>query len=487
MGTLTKDEPRARVLDDAERDATRPHASGRNRGRILVVDDDADAASLLVESLTTRGFNAHAVESAEEALPLLRGRNRYDVVLTDLRMRGKTGIELAAQLQEAGSQIPVVLLTAFGSIPAAIEATRRGAYDFLTKPYDPDVVVLTLGRAVEHARSLSDLRRVRSTSETADGIYTASDAMGSVLTTIARVAPTDVTVLITGESGTGKELVARAIHRRSPRADEPFVALNCAALPETLLESELFGHTRGAFTNARETRPGLIAEAHRGTLFLDEIGDMPLTMQSKLLRVLQEGTVRPVGGDREHPVDVRLLAATNRNLEADVRAGRFREDLFFRVHVVEIGLPPLRARGDDVLLLAQLFLAHAAERAGKPAPAITPAVARRLRAHDWPGNVRELRNVVEGAFALCAGAELHDADLPARLRTSDPASPLTAVAIDELGETPVAQIVSMEEIERRYIEFAMRAFHGNRKLTAEALGLDRSTLYRKLRRYSSKV
>jgi DNA-binding NtrC family response regulator len=450
-------------------------------GTVLVVDDDRAAGDVLVEALRHRKFSPRWVGSAPEALAFLASGEPCDVVLTDLRMPGLSGLDLAAAVARDHPGVPVVVITAFGSIRTAVDAIQHGAYDFLTKPYDLELVALTLDRAVEHRRTQQELARLRAEREPADdGILTRSPVMQAVLSTITRVAETDVTVLVHGESGTGKELIARAIHRRSPRASGPFVAINCAALPEQLLESELFGHAKGAFTDARASRPGLFARAHGGTIFLDEIGDMPMSMQSKLLRVLEDRKIRPVGSDAEIPTDVRVVAATNRDLEAEVAAGRFREDLYFRIQVIEIPLPPLRVRSGDILLLAHEFLRRATERAGRPMLAVSPAAAKRLSAYDWPGNVRELQNCIERAFALCDGKTLEEADLPERVRAVD--SLRAGFAVDDSSG-----LVPLEEIERRYILHAMRTLDGNKRVAAQVLGLDRSTLYRKLEIYGERV
>jgi two-component system response regulator HydG len=300
--------------------------------------------------------------------------------------------------------------------------------------------------------------------------------MRRVLASMTRVGQSDATVLVTGESGTGKELVARALHMIGPRRSGPFVAVNCAAVPEGLFESELFGHAKGAFTDARHARAGLFARAHGGTLFLDEIGDMPLGTQGKLLRALQDGVVRPVGADRENATDVRVVAATHRDLEQEVAQGRFRQDLFFRIQVLEIALPPLRARGNDVLLLAHELLRRASARAGRAMPLIPPSVAGKLLAYEWPGNVRELENCIARMSTLCEGTELREEDLPDRVRRGGEGHVL--VAADE-----PAGVVPLDEIERRYVLHVLRLVDGNKRLAAQLLGLDRSTLYRKLESY----
>jgi DNA-binding NtrC family response regulator len=449
------------------------------QGRVLVVDDDRESCEMLEEALTLRGFSVIWRTSASEALATVQNGGAFDAVLSDLRMGGSSGLELCKAINAYDPTIPVIVITAFGSIQTAVDAMRTGAFDFITKPFDLDIVGLSLLRAVRHHLLRAELVALRGASaEGFEGIVGTSQAMQKVFETLARAAASDATVLITGESGTGKELVARALHARSPRARRPFLAINCAAIPEALLESELFGHAKGAFTDARADRPGLFANAQGGTLFLDEVGEMPPSMQVKLLRALQERSVRPVGSEREVPFDARIVAATNRDLEAEVAAGRFRGDLFFRIHVIELLLPPLRARGSDVLLLASALVARHASRSGRPNLRLSHDAAERLLAYDWPGNVRELENCVERAVALARNDEIALEDLPERVRRGSAAQVLIrADAPDEL--------VSLEEMERRYILRVLRAVDGNKKLAAQILHLDRSTLYRKLERYAT--
>jgi two-component system response regulator HydG len=372
------------------------------------------------------------------------------------------------------------VITGFGSIAAAVEAMRSGAYDFITKPFDMEMVTLALDRAVRHAGLSREVRALRNRDplgEGFEGMLGKSTAMQRVFDTLTRVAASDSAVLISGESGTGKELAARAVHTRSARADAPFVAVSCAAIPETLLESELFGHAKGAFTDARTERPGLFQKASSGTLFLDEIGEMPLAMQAKLLRALQDRHVRPVGSDQEVPFDARIVAATHRDLEAEVAAGRFRQDLFFRIHVIEVLLPPLRARSGDLLTLSEAFIRRFAARSGRPGLRLGHDAAERLLGYEWPGNVRELENCMERAVALASGEEIGPDDLPERIRKRAPESVLIAASAPD-------ELVTLDEMERRYILRVLRAVGNNKKLASQVLGLDRSTLYRKLERYA---
>lgn len=413
-----------------------------------------------------------------EALAWL-AREDADVIITDVRMPREGGLELCRRVQETRPDIPVVMITAFGTIETAIEAIRSGAYDFLVKPFELETVRIAVRRAVERRRLV---RRVRRLEDALQGparqgeMVGRSSAMQHVHELVARLCDVDTTVTITGESGTGKELVARAIHGRGARSGGPFVPINCAAMPASLLESELFGHVKGAFTDARADRLGLFAQASGGTIFLDEIGELPLELQPKILRALQERRVRPVGGSSEVPFDARVVTATNRDLEQEVEQGSFREDLFYRINVVEVAVPPLRARGNDILLLAAHFIARYASAHDKDVSSIVPAAAQKLLDYAWPGNVRELQNCIERAVTLCSFSELGVDDLPAKIRDFRP-DLLTP------GETDPRNFAPMEEIERRYVERVYAATGGNKSLAASILGFNRKTLYRKLRRY----
>ncbi len=445
--------------------------------RVLVVDDDPDTLILHEAGLIDCGCDVSTAASGEDALALLAGEP-FDVVVTDLQMPGMSGLELCERVLASQPDVPVVVATAHGSLDVAVSAIRAGAYDFVSKPVRLQAFQLTVERALRHRTLSTEVRRLRATAEPRafQGIIGSSASMTGMLDLVSRVASTDSTVLITGESGTGKELVARALHAQSRRVAGPFVPVNCGAIPEALLESELFGHARGAFTDARSTRSGLILSASGGTLFLDEIGEMPMQMQVKLLRALQERTLRPVGGDHEVAFDVRLLAATNRDLETAVSEGGFREDLFYRIHVVRLELPPLRARGNDVLELAQDAVSRAARSAGKAVRGISAAAAAKLLAYTWPGNVRELYNALERAVAVTRFEEITIDDLPEKVR--DYRSAHVVVAGDDPNELP-----TMDEVERRYILRVMDAVQGNKALAARVLGFDRKTLYRKLDLY----
>jgi two-component system, NtrC family, response regulator AtoC len=445
------------------------------RGRILIVDDEVELCRLLEADLTLRGFQVEWDPSADGALRKLQG-GRFDAVVADIHLRGANGLELCARLVGERPDVPIVIITAFGSLDTAVGAIRAGAYDYITKPFDTDVLELTLTRAVENRKLREEVRKLRETTRAVQGLdemLGESPIMRDLFDQIRRVAGSDASVLITGESGSGKEGVARAIHRNSRRASGPFVALNCAAVPEALLESELFGHTKGAFTDARAERTGLFVQADGGTIFLDEIADLALGLQPKLLRALQERRVRRLGADAEVPFDARLIAATNRDLELDVREGRFREDLFFRVQVISLEVPPLRARDNDVLLLSQHFLQSFAVRSGKTIRGLSAPVARKLRDYPWPGNVRELQNCMERAVALSEHEEIVLEDLPERIRNHQPAP----VGTSSISETP---LVSLQEMEKRHIRNVLEAVSWNKSHAARILGLDRKTLYRRI-------
>jgi two-component system response regulator HydG len=446
-------------------------------GHILVVDDDRELCELIVDGLCQRDFSADPAFDADGALEALRTRP-YDVVVIDVRLGKDDGIAVGAQIIENHPGVPVVIMTGHGDLQTAISAIRAGAYDFITKPFKIDALTVALQRAIEHrdlAAEVKRLREVNSKPPRSGSMVGESPLMLRAYDLISRVADGDATVLVTGESGTGKELVARAIHDASPRKDQPFVALNCAAVSASLLESELFGHVKGAFTDAQSSRPGLFVKASGGTLFLDEIGEMAVEMQAKLLRVLQEGRVRPVGSDDEIAFDTRIVAATNRDLETAVEQGAFREDLYYRINVVRIPLPPLRSRGKDILVLAQFFLEENARAANKAIRGFSRAAAEKLLAYDWPGNVRELQNCIERAVALSKFDEITPADFPERISTHR--SSRIVISGDDPEEMP-----TLEEMERRYVARVLEAVQHNKSYAARVLGVDRRTLYRKLER-----
>jgi two-component system response regulator HydG len=446
--------------------------------RVLVIDDEPAACRMIELRLRAEGHEVVTLTEANQAVDRARAFEPH-VVLTDLNIGGVSGIDLCRQFGEVWPDVPAIVITAFGTVDTAIQAIRAGAYDFIIKPFDIDGLALAVERAFRHHELKSEVKRLRAAVGQAgwgDDILGASSAVLELRSMLERVASIDATVFVTGETGTGKEVVARVLHHQSKRRNGPFVAINCSALPDNLLESELFGYVRGAFTDARRDSPGLFREANRGTLFLDEIGEMPLGVQVKLLRAIEDRHVRPLGGRGELPFDARIIAATNRDLEAAVHDGRFREDLFYRLNVLHIELPPLRSRGGDILLLAQHFLVHFAEQADKPVTGLSKPAAERLMAYSWPGNVRELRNAIERAVALTRFDHITVEDLPERIRTFE--SNHVVVAGDTLDE-----LVPLEEVERRYILRVLQAAGGNKSLAAEKLGIGRRTLYRKLGEY----
>jgi len=446
--------------------------------RLLVVDDDGDQCSLLEGMLGRLGYTVVTTTSPKEAIRL-SAEQSFSAILTDLEMEEMSGLALCQHLLETAPHVPVIVITGFGSLETAIEAMRVGAYDYLTKPVDAKLLGLSAARAVQHAGLTSEVKRLREQasdrSETS-ALIGESPSMRHVADLIRRVSDSDASVLIQGETGTGKELVARAIHGASARNKGPFVAINCAAVPANLLESELFGHAKGAFTDAKAQRSGLFLEASGGTLFLDEIGDMPRDMQVKLLRALQERTVRPIGGNQEVPFDARILAATHRDLEADILEGSFRQDLYYRINVVRVDVPPLRDRGMDILKLALHFLNRFSNRPEGARFTLSPQVAERLLAYDWPGNVRELENCMERVTTLARFEVIAIDDLPEKIRTYRPER--FVLSADQADE-----VLTIDELERRYIGRVIKLVEGNKSRAAQLLGLDRRTLYRKLDRY----
>ena len=439
---------------------------------VLVVDDDAAMRELIVSILDDQGIQAKAAASVDEALKWL-GECDADVVLSDIRMPGQGGLELLGELREIRPDTPVVLMTAFGSIDSAVEAMQAGAFDYVTKPFKRDELLVTLERAFERRALEEENRRLRravdQTASFGDLIGT-SGAMREIFALIRKVADGRSSVLITGDSGTGKEVVARTLHFSGSRASRPFVPINCTAIPEGLLESELFGHVRGAFTGAHVTKRGLFEQANGGTLFLDEIGDMGLGLQGKLLRVLQDREIRPVGGNQSVKVDVRIIAATNRDLRGEIEAGRFRRDLFYRLNVIPIAIPPLRERPDDIPPLAEAFLRKHADRPRR----LNPAAIEQLKRCSWEGNARELENVIERALALCDRSEIGPEDLP----LPEAASRRVADAGD-LVRAALERQFTLAQLEDLYIEQVLEQTRGNKVQAARILGINRRTLYRR--------
>ena len=453
--------------------------------RILIVDDEQKIRRILSVLLQERRHQVAEAASGQEALDLAPDF-QPDVVLLDVKMPGIDGIETLRRLLAEQAGVDVIMMTAYGTIRSAVEAMRSGAFDYLTKPFDNDELVMLIDRALEMRRLSSEVEALRGELEARYGfneIVGISPRIQEVFHTMAKVARVDATVLITGESGTGKELVARALHRRSKRTQQPFVAVNCSAIPQTLVESEFFGHEKGAFTDARESRPGKFEQADGGTLFLDEAGDLALDAQAKLLRALQEQQVVRIGARTPRRVDVRVIAATNKDLEGEVRAGRFREDLYWRLNVVQIHLPALRERPQDLSLLLDHFLDRLNQELGLAVKSIAADSRRVLLDYHWPGNVRELENTLCRAMILCEGDVLKLTDLPDRVRGELGAG--SSARPSDLDRLTLAAAVkeATERLERRLILSRLAANRGNRTATAESLGISRKTLFNKMRQY----
>ena len=450
--------------------------------RVLVAEDDRVARDLLCEILRGEGYDVEAVDDGEQAIERAQsGDGRYDLVVSDVRMERSGGLDVLAAFTAKAPNTPVILITAFGDVTGAMEAIQRGAYDYVSKPFNIEELRLTVARALERRRLVVEQKTVPADGKTQlQDIVGKSPVMLEVYKLVARVAGSTATVLVEGESGSGKELVARSIHTHSPRANAPFVPVNCTALTESLLESELFGHARGAFTGAVASKRGLFETASGGTLFLDEIGDMGPKMQAQLLRTLQDGEVRPVGGTESIRVDVRLVCATNKDLEAEVKAGRFREDLYFRINVVTIRLPPLRERREDIASLVAHFLSKTARRERREAAAMSQEALRLLTGYSWPGNVRELENAIERAVAVAKGNVVLPSDLPPEVGGSAALGVPGGVPVGDGGL--IADRPTLGELERRYIQLVLGECGGNKKKAAERLGIDRRTLYRALER-----
>ncbi|HTP50082.1 MAG TPA: sigma-54 dependent transcriptional regulator [Anaeromyxobacteraceae bacterium] len=451
---------------------------------VLIVDDERSNLESLARIFAREGWGVALASSGTEALDVVR-REHPSVVVTDLMMPGMGGEELLRTVKAISPETEVVLMTAYGTVEGAVTAMKEGAYDFITKPLKRHAIVKSVRQALERASLVAENRALRAKlaqlahgeGDGDGGLIGAAPAFCAALDTLRQVAPSSATVLLQGESGTGKELAARLLHDLSPRSAGPFIPVNCAAIPETILESELFGYERGAFTGATQRREGRFERAHGGTLFLDEVADMSPGVQVKLLRVLQDGVVERLGGTQPVQVDVRIVAATNRELAVEVRAGRFREDLFYRLDVVAVRLPPLRDRREDVPLLAAVFLRRFADQNRRSVSGFTPPALNALESYDWPGNVRELQHAVERAVVLCRGAEVDVDDLPEavrRMAPTDLSAPASALSV-ALG-TPLA------EIERRVIRETLRHTRGDKNLAARLLGVAPRTIYRKLDR-----
>ena len=442
--------------------------------KLLVVDDDRNHREMLRALLEEWGYDLVTVDNGEEAVALCQERP-FDLILMDVLMCGMSGIEATRAIKSYNPAIPVLIMTAYSDVANAVEALKAGAYDYLTKPLAFDALKLALRRSLDHANLRDEVRALRhelAANVDSRNVIGQSPAMRQMLGLVSAIAPSEATVLITGESGTGKEVIAKLIHANSNRGKGPYVAVNCAALSETLLESELFGHEKGAFTGAEKRREGRFLAANAGTIFLDEIGEIPLSMQVKLLRVIQERELQRVGGDHTLKVDVRILAATNKDLALEVEEGRFRQDLYYRLNVVSLQLPPLRERHEDIPLLAMHFMKIFAERNGKMVKGFTPAAMDRLVKHAWPGNVRELENAVERAVVLLVGEYISERELPPTIAEAEEESPRLA-RLDFANMT-------LEEIERLAVQDTLEQVGGNKSEAARRLGINRKTLLAKL-------
>jgi two-component system response regulator AtoC len=457
---------------------------------VLVADDEASIRHVLTLVLTEHGYEVRAVADGEEALKEL-GSRPYDVVISDVRMPKLDGLSLLKGAMASHPDLTFLVMSAYGSKDQALEAVAAGAYDFIQKPFKPEEIVFVLKKAEERQRLVRENRRLRGQVEVAsplDRLLGVSEPMAALKKQLMRVAPVSTTVLVVGESGTGKELVARAIHELSPRAQEPFITVNCGAIPAGLIESELFGHAKGAFTDARQARRGLFSEADGGTIFLDEVGELPMAAQVKLLRVLQEGEVRPVGESRAEKVDVRVVAATLRDLARLVEKGEFREDLYFRLNVVQLRVPPLRERKDDVRALAAHFLGRFNREFNRepPVEGFNPEAEALLVGYAWPGNVRELENAVERAVLLAEGRVVSPENLPEKVwaaRASSSAPPQAGLELPVPEAMQFSLKRAMHELEERFIRAALRRTRGNRTRAAELLEISHRALLYKLKDY----
>jgi DNA-binding NtrC family response regulator len=441
--------------------------------RILAVDDDPEMRGLLCDALGGEGFSVLAVGESLEASKVLK-REEFDVIVTDLRMKGLKGLDLLEEAKKNAPLTPVIIITAFGTIESAIQAMKMGAYDYIMKPFQIDELVLTVRKALENRLLKKEVVRLKKEVEPRyhfHDLIGKSPLMQKIYDLIGRIGENSSNVLITGESGTGKELVAKAIHDHSPRKEGPFVTVNCAAIPETLLESELFGYKRGAFTDAKTDKKGLVFEAHEGTLFLDEITEMPLVLQAKLLRVIEEREVRPLGDTHSYPVDARIISASNRDIRSLIREGKFREDFYYRLKVIDIELPPLRERREDIPLLVRHFIGQCSDRAKKKMTGVSEDALKLLVNYPWPGNVRELENVIQRAIALGRNETILPEDLP---------SSMLQEIKENVLDKGLREKYTIDQLEKEYIRKVLIEAGGNKSKAAEILGLDRKTLYRKL-------
>lgn len=448
----------------------------RRKNRLLLVDDDLAHRTMLRVNLAEAGYSVIEAEDGDEVLPQL-AKQQVDLILLDMKMARMDGLATLVALQEAGCSLPVIVITAFSSVETAVEAMKLGAVDYISKPVDIEELKLIIEKALDFLQLREENDQLKSRLQqrfSFNRIIGNSAVMQEMFNTLALVAPTDATVLITGESGTGKELIANALHENSHRRDSPFVKVNCAALHENLLESELFGHERGAFTGASSQRKGRFEQAHQGTLFLDEIGDMSLQTQAKILRVLQEGELERLGGNKTISVDVRLVVATHKDLQAMILEGSFRQDLFFRLSVVPVHLPPLRERHSDIPELAHHFLQKYAKKNRKDIKGLHPEVLNLFMRYEWPGNIRELENTIERAVILCLGEQITAGELPAHF-------------LPEGGAIPFPKVIdsgfSLRDMEREFIRTILAQTEGNKSRAAKLLGIARQTLLNKIKEY----
>lgn len=442
---------------------------------IVVADDNREMADLLCDVLRQAGYNAFGVQSGAGALSAIE-RELPDLLISDLRMSGMNGHQLQLEVKRVAPELPVIIITAFGSIQSAVESMKLGAFDYITKPFGNDELLLVVSRALEKRQLHREIKRLRSELAHSYGltsIITADPKMLAVLDKLQQIADSGASVLICGESGTGKELLARALHFESKRCQAPFVPVNCAAIPENLIESELFGFVRGTFTDARQSKTGLFQAASGGTLFFDEIGEMPLALQSKLLRAIEDKKIRPLGATDESPVDVRIVAATNTDLESAVAQHKFRSDLYYRLATFILQVPPLRERPNDIPLLVKHFAARTSAESNRPVPEVEAEAIDWLIQYRWPGNVRELQNAIQSAVILCRGNKLKVDDLPTKVVGGErtPA---------QIASEAVTRKLTLEEMEREYVRLILRSVAGNKTEAATILRIDRKTLYRKL-------
>jgi DNA-binding NtrC family response regulator len=441
--------------------------------KVLVVDDDPEMCGLLSDVLRGEEFSVLAIGESLEASKILR-KEEFDVVITDLKMKGLKGLDLLEEVKKVAPLTPVIIITAFGTIESAIQAMKMGAYDYITKPFQMDEIVLIVKKALENRLLKKEVVRLKKEVESRYHFHQLigkSPSMQKIYDLIERISDSSNNVLITGESGTGKELVAKAIHYSGTRKDGPFIAVNCPAIPETLLESELFGYKRGAFTDAKTDKKGLIFEATRGTIFLDEITEMPPVLQAKLLRVIEERQVRPLGDTNSYPIDVGIISASNRDIKEMIHQAKFREDLYYRLKVIDIELPPLRERREDIPLLVEHFMSRFDKKPKKKVGGISEEALKILMTYSWPGNVRELENVIQRAMTLCQHEVILPEDLPASMLQGADENPI---------EKGLREKYTLDQLEKEYIRKVLIEVGGNKSKAAERLGLDRKTLYRKL-------